>query len=191
MKTEVTSMTARSANVAAVLILASTVLGGCGDASDDSGGEDGVSVQLGVADSNGTGYSTVDDGTEVTLIPGSQGGFHVWINMRLYGVTDSAWIEVEARRLRDMALVFRGLPRRVVVSGSEPTLEDDAWESPVGIPAFMCPSPLGIQVFDEELQFSIYVLDEEDQRVAEDHLILIPHCPDGDSAEFCRDICAG
>lgn len=148
-----------------------------------------VEVQAGsAAPDDGLGFLEVEDGTPVTLVPGAQGGFHVWLGMRVHGISGRVTVERAARRASDQALVFRGLPQGLEIP--EEAL-DGWWDSPVAAPAFMCPSPIGIQVFDEALIFEVRLLDDDDQPLAEDQLILIPGCPEGEQAAFCHDICAG
>lgn len=147
-----------------------------------------IQLEVGSAADDGAGFLAVADGTDVTLIPGAQSGFHVWLHMRVRGVSGRLTVVRTARRQRDSALVFRGLPQRVEV----PDAAVEAWwEGPMASPAFMCPSPIGIQVFDEALVFEVQLMDADDQLLAADDLVLIPHCPEGGQAEFCREICAG
>lgn len=145
-------------------------------------------VEAGSAGDDGAGFLAVADGTDVTLIPGAQSGFHVWLHMRIRGVSGRLTVERSARRQRDGALVFRGLPQRVEVPGAA---LDGWWEAPTASPAFMCPSPIGIRVFDEALVFEVRLLDAGDQLLAADDLVLIPHCPEDGQAAFCLEICAG
>jgi hypothetical protein len=151
-----------------------------------------VELEAGTSGADGAGYVATEDGTDVFLVPGAQSGFHVWLNVRVHGIAGELMIERAARRQRDGVLVFRGLPQRMEVPD---TALDDWWESPVASPAFMCPSPIGIQVFDEALVFEVRLLDPEADEgaapLAEDTLVLIPHCPADEQAEFCMSICSG
>jgi hypothetical protein len=187
-------MLAPGASVALWLGLIAT---GCGDApgavAPDAGIDAGpVEIEAGTAGDNGIGYAATEDGTDVSLVPGAQSGFHVWLNVRVHGIAGELMIERAARRQRDGVLVFRGLPQRLEVPD---TALDDWWESPAASPAFMCPSPIGIQVFDEALVFEVRLLDPEAAEggapLAEDTLVLIPHCPLDEQAEFCVSICSG
>ncbi|WP_428263187.1 hypothetical protein [Haliangium sp.] len=156
---------------------------GCGGGSDGD-----VELLAGTSDANGNGFVEVDDGTPLTLIPGAQGGFHIWLNMRVRGVSGRLYVERQARRVSDDALVFRGLLQLVDVPAEADT---EWWESPIAAPAFMCPSPIGIQVFDEPLRFEVHLLDSDENLLATDAVVIIPRCPEDDQAEFCQDICAG
>jgi hypothetical protein len=183
-------------NMALWLCLLATACGtGPGTAVIDAGAEidaGPIEIEAGTSSADGTGYVATEDGTDVVLVPGAQSGFHVWLNVRVHGIAGELMIERAARRQRDGVLVFRGLPQRMEVPD---TALDDWWESPVASPAFMCPTPIGIQVFDETLVFEVRLLDPEADEgappLAEDTLVLIPHCPTDEQAEFCMSICSG
>jgi hypothetical protein len=136
----------------------------------------------------GVSFVVVEDGTQVPLVPGSQGGFHVWLGMRVRGISGRLYVEREARREADQALVFRGL--RQIIDIPEDAYQD-WWISPSSSPAFMCPSPIGIRVFDEALVFVVRLLDEDEEVLATDRIVLVPRCTEGAQEAFCRDICAG
>lgn len=158
------------------------------DASVDAGPAGSAELVMGSAMYSGESFVAVDDGAEVELIPGAQGGFHVWINVRIRGAQGNLYLQRDARRVRDGELVSRGLPYLIEVPAE--ALEH-AWESPYAAPAFMCPAPLGLNIIDEELVFTATLSNAEDQVLATDELVLIPRCPSGDQEEFCRRICAG
>lgn len=142
----------------------------------------------GSAGADGSGFVPVPDGAEVELIGGAQGGFHVWLNVSVHGLAGTVLFERRARRASDDALVFRGLRQLIEVPDQA---MDGWWDNPYATPAFMCPSPIGIKVYDEELVFEIELTDEDGEVLATDRLRLIPRCPEGEQAEFCRQICAG
>ena len=184
----------------AMLLGLGMVASGCGsgdqggpdggpDAGTDAGPDAGVArIEAGTADLAGNGFVPIADGSDATLIPGAQSGFHVWLNVRVHGIAGELRIERAARRQRDDTLVFRGLAQRLDV----PEAALGAWwESPIASPAFMCPSPIGIQVFDETLVFEVRLLDLEGTVLAEDTLVLVPRCPTSEQEAFCRSICAG
>lgn len=178
-------MTAR-AWLPAAAVLAITV--GCG--------EDGVNppppppqpleVALGGASDDGTGFTTLAG--DVTLVPGGQGGFHVWMKYRVTGAgAETLDIAYTARRVSDDRLILTNMRRQdLAAPGSE-----GYWESPVAIPAFMCPSPIGIAVQDQPLRFKLEVrgLDGTVRGTATTE--ATPHCPAGDQAVFCANICNG
>ena len=166
------------------LFLASAGCAGDGSIDPPLAGE----IRAGSAAMDGTGFVEVADGTVVTLVPGSQGGFHVWLSTSIHGVTGTLHIERTARRVSDNALVYRG--QRQLVEIPEEAM-DGWWNDAHAIPAFMCPSPIGVKVFDEPLLFEVRLLSDDDEVLASDRLVLEPHCPDGDLAAFCVQICSG
>lgn len=172
---------------ALALALAASAAMGC---TDETGLMPGApEVALGsAAPEQAMHFLEIDDGTDVTLVPGAQGGFHVWLGMRLRGVAGPVQVEREARRVSDDALVFRGLPQTIEVP--EEAL-DGWWASPNVAPAFMCPSPIGIRVFDEALVFTVFVRDADAALIAMDQIVMVPHCPEGSQQEFCLEICSG
>lgn len=149
-----------------------------------------VDLVAGTAQPDGSGFVEVEDGVDAELIPGAQGGFHVWLGMRVRGVAGELYVEREARRVSDGQLVFRGLAQLVEIP---PEAIDEFWDNERAAPAFMCPAPVGLTVFDQELAFEIRLLtDFEDGEVlATDRVIMIPRCPEGEQNQFCLDICAG
>lgn len=180
MMQRVRALAARAALCAAV------IASGC-----DGGDGSEVAIEAGTSDPDGNGYQVVEDGTDVSLVAGAQSGFHVWLNVRVRGIAGDLYLAYTARRQRDGVLVLRGLP--VLLRVPDAAL-GDWWARPMALPAFMCPSPVGIQIFDEPLVFEVRLLlepEEEADAVAEDRLILIPHCPEGTQAEFCASICSG
>ena len=172
--------------------LAAVVLGvalfGC-DAEVSPGPDAGPllgDLLVGGALSDGTGFVELVDGADAELVPGAQGGFHVWINVRVQGVAGPLYLEREARRVSDGALVLAGSRRALPVP--EDAMET-WWESPDAAASFMCPAPVGIRVFDGELLFSVTLSDRDGAVLAEDELILVPRCPvDNDR---CVTICDG
>ncbi len=173
----------RSSLVFVTLLFLASACGG-GEEEPPTEGE----LQAGSAAADGTGFIDVVDGDEVELIPGSQGGFHVWLNVRVHGAAGALYVERDARRVVDDALVLRGLPQPIEVPGDA---MEGWWESPEAGPAFMCPSPLGIQVFDEEIEYTVRLVDADEQVLAEDQIVLLPRCPAGDQHDFCLQICSG
>lgn len=137
---------------------------------------------------DGSGFAAIDDGTEVPLTAGIQGGFHIWLNVKVSGIAGEYYLEWDARRVVDDELVSRAIPQYIDVADDAMT---DWWENPRGMPSFMCPTPIGIKVYDEELYFDLRIVDEDDQVMARDTLFVVARCPQGMHADFCRDICSG
>jgi hypothetical protein len=157
---------------------------GCGSPDESLPAE----LVLGGAAYAGTGFVALQDGADAELIPGAQGGFHVWLSMRVRGAAGRVYVERQARRVSDDTLVFRGI--REVIEIPEEALSD-WWQPDSAAPAFMCPSPIGIRVFDEALRLAVELKDVDETTLARDEWTVVPRCPDGEQAEFCRSICSG
>jgi hypothetical protein len=172
-------------------MLVCAALAGCG-ADEPLGPDSGTlpvgELLVGGAENDGTGFVELADGADAELVPGAQGGFHVWINVRVLGVAGPLYLEREARRASDGALVLAG--SRQALEVSEDAMED-WWENPAAAPSFMCPAPVGITVFDTPLQFSVTLSDPDGNVVAEDEITLVPRCPTGEQAAFCLNVCDG
>lgn len=160
------------------------------DATPTDGG--GARVVIGSAPGDGAGFIAVDDGTDVELIPGAQGGFHVWISARTTDLVGKYYFRVSARRVADDALVLAGGLRYVDIPE---TASGASWETESASPAFMCPVPIGISIRDMPIRFTLEVFTYEDdpdrKLIASDTLVLVPHCPETDQQEFCINICSG
>lgn len=172
-----------SAGIALIVLMAS----GC-DMEEPMIEPPSTNLQVGIAELDGLGFVPVVDGEDFVLQSGAQGGFHVWVNVQVHGLAGEFYIERDARRVTDDVLVSRAIPQYINIA-------DDAmdawWDHPEGMPSFMCPSPIGIKVFDEELYFEVRITDDQDEVVAEDQMVLRVRCPEGMQAEFCREICSG
>jgi hypothetical protein len=165
------------------------VLGVIACDAEDTGPPPSESAELlvGGALADGTGFVDLDDGADAELVPGAQGGFHVWINVRVLGAAGPLRIAREARRLSDGALVLAGSRHRIEVPSEA---MQTWWTSPVAAASFMCPSPVGITVFDDEMEFTVRLEDDEGTEIARDRLVVVPRCP-ADKAGFCVSICSG
>ncbi len=174
-------------------------LAACGGGGDPSGGPDGGGDQadagleptgellLGGAEDGGDGFVALEDGADATLIAGAQGGYHVWTRLRARSMKGELRIEREARRTADGVLVL-AVPVQELFVPDEAM--EDWWEQPDPWPNFMCPSPVGIQVYDQEIEFTVQVKTVDGALVGEDHISLVPRCPAGDEAN-CHDRCSG
>lgn len=159
--------------------------------------ETGIELVLGSASQDRTQFVEVEDGADLPLVPGSQGGFHVWTGVRVRGAAGILHFEREARRISDELIILRASTYVMEVPEMEApdAIAEGWWEHPHGeanaLPSFMCPTPRGIAVRDEPLILRAQVLSEEDELLAEDELVFTPRCPDDEQAEFCADICSG
>jgi hypothetical protein len=55
----------------------------------------------------------------------------------------------------------------------------------------MCPSPVGIQVQDRPLRLTGWLYDADGAVLAEDSIVVVPRCPDGDLHDHCLEVCGG
>ena len=165
-------------------LVALALAAGCGSPEESLPAE----LVLGGAAYDGSGFVAAEDGADAELIPGAQGGFHVWLNMRVRGVAGQVYVERQARRVSDDTLVFRGI--REVIEIPEDAL-NNWWQPDNAAPAFMCPSPIGIRVFDEPLRLTVELKDQDEALLAQDEWTVVPRCPDGELADFCLSICSG
>lgn len=175
----------------ATVLLGSLFAVACGAAGGEDQADAGFSsgeMWLGGADPDGQGFVELVSGADAELIPGAQGGFHVWIGVRVQKAAGHLYIEHQARRQFDGALVLAGSRRVLDVPEDAMT---DWWQSPFAAPSFMCPAPVGLRVVDEPLVFSSILSTEDGQVIARDELVLVPRCPVGEYAAFCAQICSG
>ena len=167
---------------------------GCGGGTDTPGPEPQdasspypVEVMLGGANPDISGFTTL--GGDVTLVPGGQGGFHVWVKYRVTGAgAENVLLNYTARRTSDGRLILKN--SNVLVTLGAPGSEG-YWESPVPFPAFMCPSPLGIAVQDQPLGFEFEVRDTNGALRGGATATFTPHCPTDEQATHCVAICNG
>lgn len=142
-----------------------------------------------------SGFIAVEDGVELTLQPGAQGGFHVYVNLRFTEASltkfdaDKPLIRRFARRTSNGTLVSRSMHTTTLMPSPD---ADHMFDTENSIPVFLCPSPIGVQVADETLILEVEAAsDADDQDPIVDTLEFIPRCPEGSQADFCRNICFG
>jgi len=174
-------MTIRWACAGAIALFACG--GGCGPEPE---------LVLGSASEDRTRFVPVDDGADVPLVPGSQGGFHVWTGLRVRSASGILYLEREAHRMSDGERILRASTTVLELPGEA---MDEWWEHPHGdvnaLPSFMCPTPIGLAVRDEPLIVRAQILTEDEELLAEDDLIIVPRCPADNQADFCAEICSG
>jgi hypothetical protein len=71
---------------------------------------------------DGTGFVDLAAGAEVELVPGAQGGFHVWVNVGVQGMTGEYVLEREARQADDGDLILHAITQTIEVP--EEAMED-------------------------------------------------------------------
>jgi len=151
-----------------------------------------LTVQLGtIADpaQADSAFVALVDGQDATLVEGAQGGFHVWLKLRVAGGPRALTLAKTAYRVSDNALVLRTTGALLQVGAPGP---GGTWELPTATPMFMCPSPIGIKVIDTPISYEI-TLSDGAATVAHGQVTLTPHCPaaPADTAAFCNRICVG
>lgn len=177
---------ARSLALVTVVAGAASVGGACASDPIEEPPVYDAHLRVGGAPASGEGFLDLEDYTPVDLVPGAQGGFHVWINVSVHGIEGDLVVEREARRVSDDRLVLRATPQALLVPGDA---MDDWWQAPFAAPAFMCPTPIGISVIDEAIEVTVRLKDENDEVLAEDSVIVVPTC--NLQADFCQSICSG
>jgi hypothetical protein len=170
---------------AALLLL---VLGAaCGDVETGPDAATGsMELELGTVDGAGLGFLPLAG--DQPLVPGAQGGFHIWVKYRVRGhAARTVMVQRTARRVSDERLILRadgaadlGVPG-----------PDGSWELESPVPSFMCPSPLGVKVFDVPVRFTVQLTDPDTGEVlATGSAQATPRCPEA-YLEFCTRICSG
>jgi hypothetical protein len=177
----------RSAGRVAVLVAAAAALGaaGCGGAMPEPPPGDAM-LALGSAATDGTGFVALDG--DQTLVPGAQGGFHIWLTYRVAGMApEKVHVHRESRRVSDNALVLLADGTTDVGAPGD----DGWWALPAPLPSFMCPTPIGINVIDERMLFDVTLTTIDGAPLAHSSAEATVHCPTGDQAAFCAKICSG
>lgn len=173
-----------------LIALVSLGLLACTSGVDEGGPEEPLiaDMEIGVAVEGSEGFAQVEDGEDAQLASGGQGGFHVWTAPRLKGAMGTLYLDRLARRVDDGVLVLRA--SRLVIDVPEDAMES-WWRDEQAIPSFMCPPPLGIQIYDAPIEFTFELRNEDEELIATDKMIVTPRCAAGEAGVFCRSTCAG
>lgn len=139
-----------------------------------------------------TDYVPLEDGAELELEPGAQGGFHVFVQIRVpkAAIADMGarpFVRRAARRVDTNELVSRGERHHAFVE----TADADVVELETPILLFLCPTPIGIAVGDQALDLEVEVSADDETEGVKGHLRFTPRCPSGDQNQFCNNICFG
>lgn len=156
--------------------------GGGGDAAQPTG-----ELVLGGTEDSGAGFLELPDGSDATLIAGAQGGYHVWTKLRAHLMEGELRVVHEARRVSDGVLVLR-LPEQELIVPHEAM--EGWWEEPDPTANFMCPTPIGVQVYDQEIEYTVQVTTVDGALVGAARITRVPRCPAGDE-QNCHDRCSG
>jgi hypothetical protein len=169
---------------------------GCGGAPPVPPPPGSPMLTLGGFEGDGGSFVPLVDGADATLVEGAQGGFHVWMEFRLANApAEHVDVTRLAHRVSDNALVLRAVGTYDIpqMPPGQP------WESPEPARMFMCPSPIGIRVVDEQIRYDVSFGHEEGtdangmpivHEVAHGTITLVPRCPDA-QRDFCLRICSG
>ncbi len=136
-----------------------------------------ISLELSGANDDGSGFLAL--GGDAHLVRGAQGGFHVWLKYRVKGLPDEQVHVIRSAVRSDGKTVLNALP---LVQTVAPDFESEA------MPSFMCPTPIGVQVYDQTIELKLELRDDH-AAIADASATVIPRCAQDD--DFCRRICGG
>jgi hypothetical protein len=177
----------RRAPLPLVLPLAALVLGAAGGC-----GAEGmmpppgmIPMTLGSIHDDGS-FAPLTDGQDVTLVEGSQGGFHVWMKFRVHGMPPG---DVDIARTAHRADTGDSVLRTTGTITIGPPDANGDWELPMAATMFMCPTPIGVRVADERIVYEIMLSLGADE-VSHASISLVPRCPAA-QLDFCMKICTG
>jgi hypothetical protein len=175
-------------------LMVAAALGGCSAPPPavriDPPAQPGSALQLALGGPGADDAAMVPfaDGQDAELVPGAQGGFHVWMKLAIKDVPSHAILGVEryASRASDGAVVLR-FTSTIDVGD----LDADGWYRTPSFPMFMCPTPIGISVVDAPIAFQLRVSDESGAtELGRASITLVPRCPSADR-DLCARICTG
>jgi hypothetical protein len=167
------------------LLLASALcaLGACGAAPVAVGNG---TLTIGGTAVDGTGFVPLTG--DQLLVAGAQGGFHVWLKVRVRGgAPGKVDLHRTARRSEDDRLLLQA---ENTLDIGEPN-DDGVWELHDPYPTFLCPTPLGVDLIDRPVRFHVTMSRDDGSIIDEAESEATPRCPTDGSAEFCQRICAG
>jgi hypothetical protein len=150
-----------------------------------------VTVNLGTAANvDGSGWAALSG--DQPLIPGAQGGFHVWVKWKIEGMSaQKVHIERTVRRTSDNALILTTTQAQDVGSPGD----DGWWMMPTSQPSFMCPTPIGISVENQTVKFDLVLRGDKNgepgDTLGETTATATPRCPTDSQQQFCQQICNG
>ena len=144
------------------------------------------SIALGTTALDGSGWMPLEG--DQTLVPGAQGGFHIWLKYRVTGMAaGTVTVKRTVRRVSDNKLVLTTMGSQDLGQAGP----DGGWELPMALPSFMCPSPLGVNIIGEPMRFDLVIDGADGQKLGESTAEATPWCPTDDQAQFCQNICSG
>jgi hypothetical protein len=163
-------------------LLLVVVAPGCG-----SGGTGATPMTALVQTAGADGTGRLEIGSESTLVAGAQGGFHLWLSLRL---THAALGDVKVKhtiRKESDGTLFSTAERTLTVTAPGP---GGYWESDPAWPGFLCPSPIGIDILGVPTVVKLEISDTEGKLLGTTEAKTKFACPDSQKS-FCESICKG
>ena len=147
-------------------------------------------VQIGTAALDGSGFYPLTG--DQPLVAGAQGGFHVWVKWKVEGMApQQVHVDRKVMRTKDGALILT-TTQAIEVGSPE---SDGWWTLPAAQPSFMCPTPVGISVEDQEVKFDLTLRadanGEPGALLGDTTATATPRCPTDGEQQFCQNICNG
>ena len=171
------------------LVLMVLALTGC-DGGGSKAMPGAIEVTLGTSALDGSGFLPLSG--DQTLVPGAQGGFHIWVRWKVANMSQQkVHAQRTVRRISDNALILTTENADQVGSPDA----DGWWQLPSALPSFMCPTPIGVQVQDEAVKFDLTLKADDNGEpgatLGETTATATPRCPTDDQLQFCERICDG
>jgi hypothetical protein len=159
-----------------------------------------LTVQLGSVDTSqpgGSSWLDLADGQPLQLVPGSQGGFHVWLLYRVSG--NSQQQPVRISRLADRLDPSGRRDRVLTAYGTDTLPAQPSWQLLTPIANFMCPTPIGVNILNAPVELSLTLTPPPPSgqpagpSLGEAHVTIQPVCPPSPDPQhdFCQKICQG
>ena len=173
-------------------VLLLVALSGCDPDPDPNRPFTLESISIGGGKEDGSaGWVELTDEGPISLVPGLQGGFHFYLNVKVRVNTgappNSLVFERTARREDTGDLLSRGKQRLELAAGSDGDFYTNRSQQMI-----LCPTPAGIQAADALLRVRVEASEPDSTEIlAQDEILVKPKCPEDALAEYCADICGG
>jgi len=173
-----------------LMVMAVVTMAACGPPNPNpdggalpDGGDVVAPLELSTTDENGAFVPLTGD---AFAVPGSQGGFHVNV---LYKLPEGGVGEVTFEHR-----VVRASDDKLVSTGSRQwdlgLFRVASWASPSSVNVFMCPTPVGVDVIDRELLFTVKAKDAMGRVLAAGTARATFRCGPN-AGSYCTNICKG
>ncbi|MBI2372412.1 MAG: hypothetical protein HYV07_00300 [Deltaproteobacteria bacterium] len=162
----------------------------CGPSEPSPGSFQIGKIVLGGGHDDATpGFVELEPEDPIALLPGIQGGFHMYVNARLTeldGTPPSSLVfEREARSEASKELLSRGKQRIELVPGPAGSLETGRPQQLI-----TCPTPAGVPAAGHLVLLSVAVSTaDSNESLGSAELLVRPTCPTDALAAYCADIC--